>query len=155
MNDNRNKNKNNLYIIQRKDDNDTNQEITNQYLFQKPSTNNDLFYEARYICKMSRKKIDRTETGLKVHDINAKGMGVAKNEEGQVVFVEDVAPGDVVDVLVYKKRKGYLLGSVKEIKKYSITEFYFEFYHSHHIQIKTESQLDDCHQKMMMMVILI
>lgn len=32
---NRNKNKNNLYIIQRKDDNDTNQEITNQYLLQK------------------------------------------------------------------------------------------------------------------------
>ena len=56
---------------------------------------------------MSRKKIDRTETGLKVHDINAKGMGVAKNEEGAVFFIKNVVPGDVVDVRVYKKRRGY------------------------------------------------
>ncbi len=55
---------------------------------------------------MSRKKIDRTETGLKVHDINAKGMGVAKNEEGAVFFIKNVVPGDVVDVRVYKKRRG-------------------------------------------------
>ena len=56
---------------------------------------------------MSRKRIDRTETGLKVHDINAKGMGVAKNEEGAVFFIKNVVPGDIVDVKVYKKRRGY------------------------------------------------
>ena len=50
---------------------------------------------------MSRKKIDRTETELIVHDINAKGMGVAKNEEGAVFFIKNVVPGDVVDVRVY------------------------------------------------------
>ncbi|MBT7676306.1 MAG: 23S rRNA (uracil-5-)-methyltransferase RumA, partial [Flavobacteriaceae bacterium] len=52
---------------------------------------------------MSRKKIDRVEAGLHVVDINAKGMGVAKNDEGVVYFIKDVIPGDLVNVQVYKK----------------------------------------------------
>ena len=73
---------------------------------------------------MSRKKIDRTETGLKIHDINAKGMGVAKNEEGAVFFIKNVVPGDVVDVRVYKKRRGYFEAEpLKWVKtsKYRVT----------------------------------
>ena len=75
---------------------------------------------------MGRKFKKKLIENLTIVDIADRGKYVAKNEEGQVVFVEDVAPGDVVDVLVYKKRKGYLLGSVKEIKKYS-------FYNSNNI----------------------
>ena len=56
---------------------------------------------------MARKKIDRIEKGLMVIDINAKGMGVAKNDEGVVYFIKDVIPGDVVDVQVYKKGRRY------------------------------------------------
>ena len=56
---------------------------------------------------MARKKVDRIEKGLKVIDINAKGMGVAKNDEGVVYFIKDVIPGDVVDVQVYKKGRRY------------------------------------------------
>lgn len=56
---------------------------------------------------MSRKRINRTENALKVIDINTKGMGVAKSEEGAVYFIKNVVPGDVVDVRVYKKRKGF------------------------------------------------
>ena len=56
---------------------------------------------------MSRKRIDRTESGLEIIDINAKGMGVAKTLDGAVYFVKNVVPGDVVDVRVYKKRRGY------------------------------------------------
>lgn len=56
---------------------------------------------------MSRKRIDRTESGLEIIDINAKGMGVAKTLAGAVYFVKNVVPGDVVDVRVYKKRRGY------------------------------------------------
>ena len=40
-------------------------------------------------------------------DINAKGMGVAKSKEGAVYFIKNTVPGDVVDVRVYKKRRGY------------------------------------------------
>ena len=56
---------------------------------------------------MSSKRIDRTESGLEIIDINAKGMGVAKTLDGAVYFVKNVVPGDVVDVRVYKKRRGY------------------------------------------------
>lgn len=56
---------------------------------------------------MSRKKIDRIETGLQIVDINAKGMGVAKNDEGVVYFIKGVIPGDVVDVQAYKKGRRY------------------------------------------------
>ena len=56
---------------------------------------------------MSRKKIDRIETGLQIVDINAKGMGVAKSDEGVVYFIKGVIPGDVVDVQVCKKGRRY------------------------------------------------
>ena len=56
---------------------------------------------------MSRKRINKTELGLKVIDINAKGMGVAKSEDGAVYFIKNVVPGDIVDIRAYKKHKGY------------------------------------------------
>ncbi|MDC1217368.1 23S rRNA (uracil(1939)-C(5))-methyltransferase RlmD [Flavobacteriaceae bacterium] len=67
---------------------------------------------------MSRKKVDRIETELHVVDINAKGLGVAKNKEGAVYFIKDVIPGDVVDVQVYKKGRRYFEANpIKWIKK--------------------------------------
>ena len=56
---------------------------------------------------MSRKKINRTEKALNVIDINSNGMGVAKSEKGAVYFIKNVVPGDIVDVRVYKKRRGF------------------------------------------------
>ncbi|MEK9612791.1 MAG: 23S rRNA (uracil(1939)-C(5))-methyltransferase RlmD [Flavobacteriaceae bacterium] len=56
---------------------------------------------------MSRKKINRTENGLEVTDINTKGMGVAKSKEGAVYFVKNTVPGDVINARIYKKRRGY------------------------------------------------
>ena len=40
-----------------------------------------------------------------------KGLCVGRDAEGRVVFVEGVAPGDVADVRVFKKRKGVLWGT--------------------------------------------
>ena len=56
---------------------------------------------------MSRKRVNKIEQGLKVIDINAKGVGVAKSEDGAVFFIKNVVPGDVVNVCAYKKRRGY------------------------------------------------
>ena len=33
-----------------------------------------------------------------------KGRGVGRDAEGRVIFVEKVAPGDVVDVFVFRKK---------------------------------------------------
>ncbi len=63
-----------------------------------------------------RKKIlfDVTITG-----VADKGKAVGRNKEGQVVFVDKAVPGDVVDVLVLRKKKGLPFGIVKDFKKMS------------------------------------
>ncbi|MBK8041214.1 MAG: 23S rRNA (uracil(1939)-C(5))-methyltransferase RlmD [Haliscomenobacter sp.] len=48
-----------------------------------------------------------------------KGQCVGKSQTGQVVFATGAVPGDVADVLVYKKRKEYYLGVVKHIHSFS------------------------------------
>ncbi|HMQ49945.1 MAG TPA: 23S rRNA (uracil(1939)-C(5))-methyltransferase RlmD [Saprospiraceae bacterium] len=48
-----------------------------------------------------------------------KGQCVGRDEEGRVVFVENVVPGDVADVLVLRKRKGIMQGVPTHIYQYS------------------------------------
>tara|TARA_A100001011_G_scaffold400858_1_gene520016 strand:- start:4559 stop:5977 length:1419 start_codon:yes stop_codon:yes gene_type:complete len=67
---------------------------------------------------MSRKRLNKTEFNLNIIDINSKGMGVAKSKEGVVYFVKNVVPGDIVDIRIYKKRRGYFEGEpISWIKK--------------------------------------
>jgi 23S rRNA (uracil1939-C5)-methyltransferase len=46
-----------------------------------------------------------------------KGKCVGRDPEGKVVFAEGVAPGDVADVRIFKKRKGVLWGRATVIHK--------------------------------------
>ena len=55
---------------------------------------------------------------VEITDAGAEGKAIARVNE-RVLFVPFAAPGDVVDVQVYKKRKSYYEGNVTEIKKYS------------------------------------
>ncbi len=48
-----------------------------------------------------------------------KGKCVARDPEGRVIFVDDVAPGDIVDVLVYKKKKSFFLGKATNFHRFS------------------------------------
>ncbi len=41
---------------------------------------------------------------ITIHGLADKGRGVGRNEEGMVAFVEQTAPGDVVDVRITKKK---------------------------------------------------
>lgn len=45
---------------------------------------------------------------LRVFGIGAKGNALAKAEDGKMVFVPYVAPGDLIDARVIKKRKNYV-----------------------------------------------
>lgn len=47
---------------------------------------------------------------IEITGVANKGRGVGRNAEGRVIFVEDVAPGDVVDVRINKKKKDYWNG---------------------------------------------
>lgn len=48
-----------------------------------------------------------------------KGKAVGRDAEGQIVFVENAAPGDVVDVKVNKEKSGYSEGVTIRIHTYS------------------------------------
>ena len=56
---------------------------------------------------------------ITVLDAGAKGVSVAKAPEGQVIFIPNVVPGDVVDVQTFKKRKAYFEG--KAIKFHELS----------------------------------
>lgn len=48
-----------------------------------------------------------------------KGRSVGRDEEGRVCFVERTVPGDVVDVIVTKKKGGFMEGFPQVFHKYS------------------------------------
>lgn len=52
---------------------------------------------------MARKK--KTVTNLLISGIADKGKAVGRTAEGEVIFVDGAVPGDVVDVLVLRKKK--------------------------------------------------
>ena len=57
---------------------------------------------------MGRKQTNKVIfENITVLDAGAKGVSVAKAPEGQVIFIPNVVPGDVVDVQTLKKRKSY------------------------------------------------
>src|SRR5574343_208301 len=56
---------------------------------------------------------------ITVLDAGAKGVSVAKAPEGQVIFIPNVVPGDVVDVQTFKKRKAYFEGKAIKFHQYS------------------------------------
>ncbi len=55
---------------------------------------------------------------VEIIDAGAEGKAVARVND-RVLFVPFAAPGDVVDVQVYKKRRNYYEGRITEIKKAS------------------------------------
>ena len=69
---------------------------------------------------MGRKVTDKIIfENITVLDAGAKGVSVAKAPEGQVIFVPNVVPGDVIDVQTFKKRKSYFEGKAIKFHKYS------------------------------------
>lgn len=69
---------------------------------------------------MGRKKTDKIVfENVKVLDAGAKGVSVAKAPEGQVIFIPNVVPGDVVDVQTFKKRKSYFEGKAIKFHEFS------------------------------------
>ncbi len=68
---------------------------------------------------MGRRYKKRVIPGVELTGIADKGKSVGRDGEGRVIFVDRAAPGDVADILVYKKKKGYLLGVPQHFQKYS------------------------------------
>lgn len=68
---------------------------------------------------MKRKGKRKVLENIAITGIADKGKGVGRTAEGEVIFVEDVAPGDVVDVLVMRKKSGFMEGKPTQYRQYS------------------------------------
>ncbi len=66
-----------------------------------------------------RKKTKAIVQKVKITGMADRGRSVGRAENGQVIFVENVVPGDVVDVLVLKDRKGFKEGIANHFHSYS------------------------------------
>lgn len=64
---------------------------------------------------MAKKFIPEQFNSLEVVDITTRGKGVVKSEDGKVMFVSGVIPGDKISVETYKKRRGYFEAKLIEI----------------------------------------
>ncbi len=67
---------------------------------------------------MSKIKKNFVLENLEVIDISTEGKAIAKNE-GLVVFIEGAVPGDVVDVMVHRKKNNFAEAKVQKFIKYS------------------------------------
>lgn len=68
---------------------------------------------------MGRRRKNKIYQGIEITGIADKGKAVGRTEEGEVIFVKGVVPGDVIDVLRTKKRSKYMEGRVIDYQKYS------------------------------------
>ena len=66
---------------------------------------------------MAKKFISEHFENLEVLDITALGKGVVKSEEGKVIFVSGVIPGDKISVKTIKKRRGYSEGKLVKMNE--------------------------------------
>lgn len=68
--------------------------------------------------KGKKKRIRILEKVL-ITGIADKGKAVGRDADGMIVFVENAAPGDVVDVKVHKEKSGYSEGTALHVHQYS------------------------------------
>lgn len=68
---------------------------------------------------MGRKNRKKLFEQVEVVDTATKGKTVAKTTEGNVIFLPNAVPGDVVDIQTYKKRKAYYEGKAVKFHSYS------------------------------------
>lgn len=68
---------------------------------------------------MGRRNRHKSFENLEVVDTGHKGKAVAKTKDGQVVFVDNAIPGDIVHAKSYKKRRRYYQAKPIEFVKLS------------------------------------
>lgn len=66
--------------------------------------------------KMSKTKQEIIMHDVRVSDAGAEGMAIVR-DEGMVIFVPHVVPGDVIDLKIIKKKKSYAEGRVVTVKE--------------------------------------
>ncbi len=68
---------------------------------------------------MGRRKKPFIIENVRITGMADKGRSVGRSPEGKVVFVERTAPGDLVDVLVLRRKKGFMQGVPHQFRQRS------------------------------------
>ena len=69
---------------------------------------------------MSKVSSNKIHKNCEVVDIADKGKSVAKSKSGRTIFLENAVPGDIVDVIVNRKRKGTYYGKILKFNVKSV-----------------------------------
>ena len=56
---------------------------------------------------------------IKVVNINNNGLGIAKSEKGEVYFIKNGVPGDLLDIKITKKKRNYYHARIEKVIKKS------------------------------------
>ena len=64
---------------------------------------------------MGRNRKPKVARDITISGIADKGMSVGRDPEGNVYFLQGGVPGDMVDAIIKKKKKGVPFGFVKEV----------------------------------------
>jgi 23S rRNA (uracil1939-C5)-methyltransferase len=67
---------------------------------------------------MSKIKKNFVLENLEVIDISTEGKAIAKHD-GMVVFIQGAVPGDIVDVMVHRKKNNFAEAKVQKILSHS------------------------------------
>src|ERR1700759_4280333 len=71
-----------------------------------------------YFCTVRKKNKNIQLSDVLVEDYAAEGKSLAK-VDGKVIFIENVVPGDIVDVKLYKNKKDWAEGYPVVFHEYS------------------------------------
>ena len=64
---------------------------------------------------MRNKRKTITYENIKITDTASKGKSLGKTADGKIIFIEKGVPGDIVNVSIFKKRKGFLEGKIQKL----------------------------------------
>ena len=67
----------------------------------------------------TKKKKVKIRERVVITGIADKGKAVGRDADGMIVFVENAAPGDIVDVKLHKEKSGYSEGATIKVHEYS------------------------------------
>lgn len=68
---------------------------------------------------MAKKRTKTIVPKVEITGVADKGRAVGRDPQGRVIFIENVVPGDIVDILIIKSKKGFMEGVPKKFHKYS------------------------------------
>jgi len=64
---------------------------------------------------MRNKKKNIIYEDIKIIDTASKGKSLGKTADGKIIFIEKGVPGDIVNISILRKRKGFLEGKIEKL----------------------------------------